>query len=417
MAGSASFDYLIVGGGIAGVTAAQTIRSRDRNGTILIVSQERESLYSRVLLPSYVRGSISREQVYLRGFDDYTKNDIDLALGQEVIGINFDTREAITSEEKKISFRKMLAATGGEPAQWQVPGGESPRVLRLQTLADADHAREYITSGATEAIIVGDGFIALEFVGLAAAFGSSSHLFLRGKKMFGDLYDKEGAKILQHHLERSGATVYPETTISRLEENGGVLTAYAGRDTEVKGAWCGVGAGIKRNLGVFVGSGIDIKKGIRTNSFLEASLPNIWAAGDIAEYFDIISGEYRMVGNWTNAFLQGKVAGINMSASDPSARAEFRAVPSYSIASLGFHITHIGKTEDIAGMQDVVRIWPGGGAYERLFLENGILKCAVLVNRFQDKVAVARLIEQKTNISGKINEIKNVNFDVSSLLS
>ena len=359
MATPGFFDYLIVGGGIAGVTAAETIRSRDRSGNILIVSKEREPLYSRVLLPNYVRGKIAREKVYLRTFDDYTKHGIDLALGQEVVGVNFDTRQVVTSEEKKISFGKILISAGGEVMPWDIAGVASDRVLRLQTIADADRCRARMSGASSEAIVVGGGFIGLEFIESAVAYGYQAHLFLQEAHYFGDIYDLRGSEIIESNFARNGVAVYPETSLSKIEEDAAGLIARGGRDIMVKGAWVGVDIGVKRNLAVFAGSGLQIGKGIRTDSFLQTGVPGVWAAGDIAEYFDPIFGQYRMLGNWTNAFMQGRIAGVNMSAEDSSGSMEFRTVSGYSITHLGLQITHIGKTEGGSAGRDLQTVHLG----------------------------------------------------------
>ncbi len=417
MAVSNFFDYVIVGGGIAGTTAAETIRLHDHSGSILIISGESEVLYSRVLLPKYLQGKLAREKMYLRALDNYTKNGIDVALGQEVVGVNFDTRELITSEEKKISFRKMLVASGGRPNAWNVPGGESTRVLRFQTLHDTDIARACMTehrgSSISEAVVVGGGFIGLEFMDAALAHGYKTHLFLQKKNLFSGLYDEAGAKIFESTLEQNNIVLHPDTVVARLEESSDGLTVYGSHETVIKNAaWCGVGIGLKKNLVVFEGSGIEIGRGVRTNSFLETSLKDVWAAGDIAEYHDAIFNERRIVGTWTNSFMQGKVAGANMA----GVRTEFKTVSTYSAKNLGLHITHVGMVENLERGEYIVRVWPGGTAYERLFMRDGILVGAVLINRFQDKVALSALIEVGARIAPYADKISDIHFDVSVLV-
>lgn len=420
MAKLAYYDYLIIGGGIAGVTAAETIRANDREGSIAIISNEGDPLYSRVLLPSYLRRKLDREKVYLRTMEDYSRRGIDLALGEEVVGVNFDTRQVVTSREKGISFKKMLIATGGTPIPWHIPGSESSRVLRLQTIADADRARTVIGEQASDpnraAVVVGGGFIGLEFIETAVAYGYPVHFFIREKKCFGDQFDDAGWDILASNFARRGVIVHPETEIQHIEEAGGLVRAAFGRGEAVAGNWIGLGIGVAKNFGVFSGSGIDIRRGIRADKFLQTSIPGVWTAGDVAEFYDVTLDEYRIVGNWTNAFLQGKAAGANMSRADASHQTEFRAVSSYSITNLGLQLTQLGATQPAESRETVTRLWPAGTAYERLFLEKGVLKGALLINRFADKIPLSKLIDRKTDLNGALERLRDVNFNVAELL-
>lgn len=396
------FDYLIVGGGIAGVTAAETIRSHDRDGTIAIFSRETDPLYSRVMLPGYVRGKLAREKVFLRTLDQYAQSRIDILLGRDIIAVNFDTKEALTNEQETIAFGKLLIATGGVVLPWKVGGVENPRVLYLQTIVDADRARE-VLSGASggaqkQAMVVGGGFISLEFIETAFAYGFDTDLILKDKQMFADQLDEQAWDMIAENFRRHRITIHPETEVKNIEtKKDQTLSVLTHTGTEITSAWIGVGIGLKRNVSVFQGTGIDIRSGIRVNQYLESSIPRVWAAGDIAEYYDPILEEHMMVGNWTSAFLQGRVAGINMSAQRPDERMEFRSVPAYSLANLGFHLTFLGKTryKADAHVEPIARAWPDGTGYERLFFENGILKGAVLINRFQDKNILTKFIESK----------------------
>ena len=412
-----SYDYVIVGGGVAGVTAAEEIRARDQHSTILLISQELEPLYSRVLLPHYVRRRITREKLFLREFKKYELQRISVFTGEDVVAFNPQLREVVTSRGKSITYSKLLIATGGTPIPWQIPGGDNERVLRLQTLSDADRVRDilplYSKKEKARAIIVGGGFISLEFLESAVAFGYEVDLVLKEKQYFGDILDEHGWKMLSEYMRKSGITFHLISEfrkITPLED--GQLEVATTKAELLHGYWIGVGIGIAGNLEPFRGTGIEVNRGIKVNQFLESSLPNVWAAGDIAEFYDTVFEEHHIVGNWTNAVLQGKLAGANMAGDHKS----LHAVSSYSITSLGLHFTFVGKTDFGPDAESVVRLWPDEFGYERLFFVGGVLKGALLINRFQDKPAIAALIESKKDLTAVKEALKDPYADIKTLL-
>ena len=128
---------MIVGGGIAGTTAAETIRQKDNDSSIALISLEPHFLYSRVLLPEFVKGEVGIDKVMLRSAADYQKNRIEVLLGEKVISLNLEERFAETNSGRKFEFKKLLLASGGEPEPLDFEKEAPESVFRLQTLEDA----------------------------------------------------------------------------------------------------------------------------------------------------------------------------------------------------------------------------------------------------------------------------------------
>lgn len=171
-----------------------------------------------------------------------------------------------------------------------------------------------------------------------------------------------------------------------------------------------LGIGLERNIDFIRGAGILLgERGIRTNEYLETNIEGIFSAGDAAEFYDVISGKYRLLGNWTNAFLQGKTAGLNMAGK----REVFRNVSSYSITNLGFQITVIGECR--ADSDQEVRIDKYKNQYERFCIQDDVLVGATLINRFQDKPYLTKLIEAKINIANWRESLRDFEFDIQTI--
>lgn len=423
-----NFDYLIIGGGIAGVTAAETIRAQDPNGTIGIICDEEHLLYSRVLLPSYLKNRIHREQLFLRREEDFTEKKIDLRLETKFTGIDVRRNEVWLANREIVSYKKILLSSGGRVKKW---GDDEEYIYRLQTLDDADRLLAAI-DGIKSPLVVGSSFISLEFLEIFVTHKIFPTALLRDSYFLANVLDNQGGALLQENFESHGITlqfsdevneVYPHTQDSGVGVNLSVPLQDGGENkeggnlrVETKGLremQCdsiAVGIGIDRNLQFLIGSGVELgDNGIKVNEFLETNIEGIFAAGDVAEFYDLISGKHRALGNWTNAFLQGKIAGLNMT----GPRSPFKNVPAYSITNFGFQITALGDCDRDA--ESVVRIDRKSRRYERFFIRDGVIIGAALINRFQDKPHLSALIEKRVNIEAYRERLTDWEFDIRTI--
>lgn len=410
----AYYNYLIVGGGIAGVTAAETVRAGEPDATIAILSKETNILYSRVLLPNYIKGKVRRDQVFLRSIDDFEKRNIDLLLGKEAIFLDTEKKEVKAKSGELYSFDKLLIASGGSPRAMSIPGENLAGVFRLQTIDDADGLVKFLPE-AQKAVVIGGGFISLEFLEIMRVYNIPTTLVARGSRFFSGVLDQNGGELMNKNFERSGVDIIFEDDALEFGGNERVSGLRTQKGLVLDGDIVGVGIGLKMNDDFALGTSVGVTpgRGMRTNEFLETATPGIFAAGDIAEYFDVILGGYHKHGNWTNAFLQGRVAGQNMLGIEP---AVFKSIPFYSIANLGLHITFLGEPEEAENTETVSRVDLAAQRYERFFLRDEKLVGAVLINMFHDKPALAELIENKIPIAHARIDLADISFDVKTLL-
>lgn len=368
----ASADYLIIGGGIAGTTAAEVLREEDPHAKIAILEAEPYVLYSRVLIPKYIKGQIHKEALFLRKTSDYAEKNINFYPSAKVLKINLERREVITESGKIFSYKKLLIASGGKPKELPPPSpllGKEGKggVLRMHTLEDAEKIKEAIRGAKEKTILIlGEGFIALEFLTVFILNGFKTHLAAKGDAWGEARLGRAGAEMLEEVFKKHGAIIHKKTT------NG----------EKIKLALTAAGIGLSRNLEAF--TGLEVGQGILTDEFLETSRPGIFAGGDVAEFFDVVAGRRRIVGNWTNSFLQGRTAALNML----GRRILFKNVSTYNISCLDQRLTFAGDTED---SDDVLEIKKDGTLLRALF-KTDKLKGAVLINRFNDKMEITRLI-------------------------
>ena len=400
------YDYLIIGGGIAGTSAAEAIRKLDSGSKIAILEDEGHLLYSRVFLPAYARGEMPLEKVMLRRWEDYSRQKIDVYLSETAKQVDFSRREVFAESSKVFSYKKLLIASGGRVKPWEfsaqggsASGGEkefADRILRLQTLDDARRILELGSAGRLRRVVVlGGGFITLEFLNIFRKYGSETTLLFRDDYFWKGQVEERGGKFFEELFSRNRVRTLGREEVSELRRVGSDVQVLTKNGLKLAADWLAVGIGLERSFELVQGVS-ETGAGIRVNEFLEVpGVSDVWAAGDVMEYFDAISGRFRTVGNWTHAFYTGHLAGENMA----SKRLRFSSVPSYSVKILDSVATFVGEVDEKFADRMFVREVPLERKYARFFLKGGRLVGAVLLNAWQSKPALTRLIESGRTLS------------------
>lgn len=394
-------DFLVLGGGVSGTTAAETLKEKNPDALVALVEDEPYPLYSRVMIPPYLKKRVGREALFLRKVSDYEAHGIDFYPSVKIIKLSPERQDAYAEDGRIFSYKKLLIASGGKPkhlvassskhpaASWELGAGSS--LLRMHTLDDADYIKkEMAAANSKEALVIGEGFIALEFIETFLLNGFKVHALARGDFFNEKRLGEAGARILEENFERRGVILHKNAEVGSI----GQVEVFLKNGDKITAAVLGAGVGLERNLGAF--HALKTNKGIVTNEFLETSDPNIYASGDVAEFYDVFSGLNRVVGNWTNSFLQGRTAALNMlarrslSEGGLDERIPFRAVSAYNIVNLGVNIAFVGCLDDADGFFEKA----GEKELVRIFIKDGKVHGGVLINRFRDKVAITRLIEE-----------------------
>ncbi|OHA12745.1 MAG: hypothetical protein A3J10_01200 [Candidatus Sungbacteria bacterium RIFCSPLOWO2_02_FULL_54_10] len=402
-----TYDHLIIGGGIAGVTAAETIRSRDADAAIGIISHEPHFLYSRVLLPAYIKKKIRREQIFLRTEDDFIQRGIDLLRGRTAERVDTAARRVVLADGEEIGYGKLLISAGGRVQAW-THGKAEQNIFRLQTLDDADRLSVALDT-VRRPVVVGSSFIALEFIETFLLRSIAPRVLVRGPHLFDTMLDEDGASLLDEHLTQKGAELIYSDEISGLAHQGALVQIETHRGNILETDALGVGIGVARNISFLEGSGIACGRGVYTDALLETNVPGVFAGGDIAEYFDTRLQRRVMVGNWTNAMLQGRHAGLNMT----GAKIPFYAVPTYSIVNLGLNITALGECDGT--LESVSRMDRTTRRYERFFMRDGVLVGAFLINQFADKPFLTELIARGVVVAPYAERLNDMSFDIRAI--
>jgi len=407
------FDYLIIGGGVAGTTAADTIRKNDTNGTIAIINEEPYLLYSRIMLskPPWFLGKVPEDAIWLKKEDWYKDNAIEFFGGKIATSVDPEKKIVKLDDGDQVEYNKLLIATGVCARKWPVPGADKTGIFYLRTLDDAKSIKEAAQSESS-AIVIGGGFISFEMADLFRAQDKEVTLVLRESYYWEPMLDETAGKMIEQAMEKGGVKILRNSEVEKVlgdEEVSGVTLKDG---TEIKSNLITCGIGVTCTSDWIKAAGIEMNKAIVVNEFLETSVADIWAAGDIAEFKDVILDETVIMGNWANAQKQGQAVGKNMAGE----KEMFKCITTYAANGFGLNIAFVGDVRALDSRKIVNRGSLEENSYGRLVIEGKELVGALLVNRTKDLSPLKKLIEQDKDVSSHLEQLSDSTFDLSSLL-
>ena len=301
--------FVIVGASLAGAKAAQELRERGFDGRVVLIGAEPDRPYERPpLTKDYLRGESEREKTYVHPSDFYAQHEIELLTGTTVTGID-PARSAVALDDgRELAYDRLLLSTGAEPRRLSVPGAELDGVHYLRTLADCDPLRDRLDAGGHVAV-VGAGWIGSEFAASARQRGLEVTLIdplsLPNERIFGA---EIGAFYRDVHA-RHGVELVLGDGVEALEGDGGTLTrvrTMSGRVIECDFAVIGIGVLPRVDLASTAGA--KIENGIVVNHQLRTTIPEVFAAGDVANAWHPLLKRNIRVEHWANALNQGPAA-------------------------------------------------------------------------------------------------------------
>jgi len=313
--------YLIIGGGVAGTACAEELRKAGADAEITIVSEENHPLYSRVLLPHYAMDKVTREKCFLKQIEWYAEQNIEIIMGQRAVKLNAENKFVELDDARELPYDKLVLATGTEP---RLETGEPRGVGYFWTIDDTDHLIKLLGEpGHKQAVIHGGGFIACEFLNSFAYHELATTVVIRGEHFWNRILVPEMAEFFMGHLEKQGVKVL--TNVKKFEVMGkSEVKAVRTDGAETKCSVLGVAIGNEIDFGWLKEAGIEIGSGIKTNEYLETSVPDVYAIGDVVESHDPVVDRQYMAGNWGRAMMMGRTVAKTMLGE----KTEFRHVSS-----------------------------------------------------------------------------------------
>jgi len=386
---------VIIGNGAAGTYAAEQIRKDDAAAEIVMIDDEKYALYNRVSLPRYLRGVLLEQRVYVRDMEWHQKNRIDLRLETKVTQVNFEERTVALDPGGELKYDKLLIATGGRPNPLQVPGAQGAKYLfNFQYLDETKAMVERIPESKI-AVVMGGSFIGYELTEAFAFRKLETHWIQRGPWFLRRSLDEPGGKVVSLLAQDAGVHLHYEESIEKLDQQNGQIKVTGSRGFSAKADLVGVGLGLTMNIDIFKGTMLETKVGVRTNEFLETNVPNVWAAGDVAEFYDVVSQRHHRMGTWDNSLNHGRHVAKNML----GAKQPYIEVPTYASGMFNSNISVMGvTTEEEPDAESLVEVDYEQRNYKRLFFLGDKLVGAILIGKMKGRKKVLELISSRAPI-------------------
>lgn len=392
--------YVIIGGSIAGIAAAKEIRAGDGRGDILVISEEQPRGYFRPMIPSL----IENDGVDIVCADDpLGKNTADIVFGTAV-NLKGSSRKVVLSSGKKIRYDKLLIATGSRPVIPPIPGLQGDEVLPLRTREDALRIKASARNGG-RAVVVGGGLvgtkasIALRHLGLEVTIVEE-----RGQMLAGRL-DRRGARIIAEVMRKRGVEIVTNDTVQEIRRTSGRLkSVMLASGNALNADLIVIATGVRPNVDAFAGSGIKINRGILIDESLRTSLPDVYAAGDVVEYVDLITGAPAVSALWSNAEEMGKFAGRSMAGGTVKYRGFLSVMSATEI--FGVPVMSVGLIEPEGEGYEVI-VDDTLDDYRKLIFRRDVLVGVVFVGTISNAAIYTSLIKNGIPIGSLKEETIN----------
>ena len=409
-------NYLIVGNSAAAVGTVEAIRPLDPEGRITLIAAEDEHTYSRPLISYLLAGKVAAADMSYRPADFYAKHRVETVLGETVTAVRPQDHRVLTASGREFSYDKLLLATGGKPIVPPIPGGDASGVFTFTSYQDARRLDDLLKSEPVrEAVVLGGGMIGLKAAEALMARGLSVTIVELADRLLSATFDQAASRMLEEALRQKGASVCLQTTVEKV-----IVTQGTVRGVRLKSGldiYCRilvVAIGVAPNLSYLEGSGIVTGRGIVVDQALRTSAEDIYAAGDVAEAFDLLLGLKRPIPILPLAYRQGMIAGRNMAGLEDSydGGMAMNAIEVCGLPTISVGLTAVTEAD---GYEILVDQNTAAGTYRKVVLKDNRIVGVILVGNIDRAGVYTGLIERREDVGSVKHLLLSNEFGLMSL--
>jgi NAD(P)H-nitrite reductase large subunit len=418
---------VIVGNSATAVGAIETIRLHDQRAEIITISEEPHMIYSRPMLSHYLAGDVDRVRLAYRRSDFYNRHNVQAILNARVTAIDTVAHAVRTEGGETFAYDKLLIATGGLPIVPPLPGLNAEGIFTFTRLDDAQGIIDYVDTAednslpsrgalpVRRAVVVGGGMIGIKAADALLKRRLHVTMVELAPRILSAALDEIASRMLTNLLREHGVEVLTNNTLAKIHSEGDKITAVETRDERLLPCDLLVfGIGVRPNAALAKEAGIAVNRGIVVDAFMRTSVPDVYAAGDVAEAYDLVVDMNRIVAIWPNAYRQGAIAGadiVGMPRPDQGGIAmntvEVCGVPAMSIGS--------GNAEQTEGYEILSEVNESLHLYKRLVLRDNRLVGAILVGNISRAGIYTGLIRNKLEVGDVRKALLSDHFGLLSL--
>jgi len=394
--------YVVVGASAAGIGAVEAIREIDQTGTITIISDETCAHYSRPMISDLVSGKADTEKMNCRNDMFWKENNIEALTGKKATAINLTEKTVQLDSGVKVAYEKLLLATGGKPFVPKMEGSDKDGVFTFTTIGDAQRLAAKIDSiNAKAAVVIGAGLIGISVTEALMKRGLKVTMVELQEKILSLLLDAKGSDIVEGVVRKAGVNIMTGQSVQKIlgkpdNENvvGGVILT---KGNQVPCDLVIVAIGVIPRTELVVGTTVKVNRGIVVDNTMQTNVSDVYASGDVAEAYDFIMEQNRLLPLWPLAVLEGQVAGYNMAGKKTT---YMGGTNMSSLKYFGIPIVSIGLAnfkEDPA-LEVLVKQDAERNIYKKVVLKNNVIVGLTLVNCIERAGVLFYLIKNGVNV-------------------
>jgi NADPH-dependent 2,4-dienoyl-CoA reductase/sulfur reductase-like enzyme/predicted acylesterase/phospholipase RssA len=405
-----SVDFLLIGGGLASATAAETLRKEGAEGKIVIISAEGFLPYHRPpLSKGFLLGKRKKENMLVLKEDYYKEKEINVVLSTKALAVDPENKIVKTDNAGEFQFNKLLIATGCSPNKLDVPGAHLPGIFYLRTIPDDEVLMQAMT-GAKRAVVVGGSFIGMELASSFTKKGIQATIITMEDILYDKLYSPEVSEFFTEYYKAHGVEVVLGETIKEFKGKDRVRSVITSTGRAFPCDFVAIGMGVTPDIDFLNGSGIEVDDGIVVNEYMETNKPDIYAAGDVANFFDPVFRRHRRIEHWDNAIKQGQIAARNMMGQKQT----YHAVSYFFSDVFDLTFDFLGDTADVD--ERILRGSIKEKSFSVLYLKNGVLQAMFFLGRPTTEAKAAEsLIKNRVNLKGIKKKLSDVAFPLEEI--
>ena len=388
--------YVIIGNGVAGTTAAETLRKNDPNCSLHLLTNEPYPLYNRVSLPRFLQGVITEQKVMIRDFAWHEQRNIQLVTETLVTDIQTDERIVVTDQGQHLPYDALLIASGGWANPLRVPGVNGVRhIYNFVTLDDTKSIIARMLESRT-ALAYGGSFISYELCDGFAVRKLDTTWLMRGPIWLRNCLDPECGEVIDNIAKKFGVEVIHGDEIEEIIPQNGVPSyVKTKKGRQIQTDMIGVGLGITLNTQFLKHTPIEVRSGVVVNEYMETNVPCVYAAGDVAEFYDVAIDSHHTMGTWDNAMAHGRIAGTNMAGGQQA----YVDVPTYTSPLFDVNIAVVGTAEsNNLELVSIARREPGEKGnenYRKLFFRENKLVGVLMVGSPKGRKKLVEIVKNQ----------------------
>lgn len=403
--------YVIIGNSAAAVGCVEGIRKHDKKGSITIISDEKHHVYSRPLISYYLAGKVKPENMVYRKADFYDKNEVKLLLGKRAAAIDPEAKTVTLEDGKEVKYDKLLIATGSSP--FVPPTAELRDQDNVFTFLKYDDALgiEKLVNKQSRVVVIGAGLIGLKAAEGLAPVAGSVHVVELAPRVLPMILDDAAAQPVKRRIEQQGVVFHLGITAEKVIGEKRVEKVMLKDGTELDCDILVMAVGVRPNTAEAKAAGVNVNRGIIVDDNMRTNVEGIYAAGDVTESVDMVTGEKKIMALWPNAYAQGFAAGADMA----GAKSGFSGVfPMNAVGFFGLSLITAG-VQGGEGVEMISNSDEKTGAMKRFFVKDDRLTGFILVGDVDRAGIYTYIMSEKIPVSSLEKPLTDPGFGLNAL--